>query len=542
MADHLELLLELPAVTRMSPQERLQHAQKRRAQQLRRWAQAQREPPGPEEPAKKRGEPGRVSFPHRVALLEAAARHDVQEVHQLLQSGVSPNLCNDDGLTALHQCCIDDYEDVVKLLLEAGADVNACDSELWTPMHAAATCAHLHLVELLVKYGANLLAVNSDGNMPYDLCEDDVTLDFIETAMADQGVTQDLIEEARSATERCMMEDIQKLVQTGADLNVQDEHGVSLLHIASANGYLGSAELLLANKARVSVRDSDGWTPLHAASCWGQIHLVELLVAHDADLNAKSSLEETPLDVCGDDEVRRRLLDLKHKHEAIMKSHDRHKSALQRRTSSASSRGKVVRRVSVTERTNLYRKEHEQEAIVWRQVRRRETETEQEDEDRQTNAELQERITCGSSAEDSASGEERVGSYQGPPVTQRNGSIPHSKHSYTKRLDRSVSYQCAREQGLSADLSLEKCHHTLADLKRQRAAAKLQRYSSEDFLAAEQPVILPGPTETQEELSTAGSQQNLVHYPTAGSDPPLLKLIAPSEEPPTEKRPCCNFM
>lgn len=35
--------------------------------------------------------------------------------------------------------------------------------------------------------GANLLAVNSDGNMPYDLCEDDATLDYIETAMADQG-------------------------------------------------------------------------------------------------------------------------------------------------------------------------------------------------------------------------------------------------------------------------------------------------------------------------------------------------------------------
>lgn len=35
--------------------------------------------------------------------------------------------------------------------------------------------------------GADLLAVNSDGNMPYDLCEDEQTLDCLETAMANAG-------------------------------------------------------------------------------------------------------------------------------------------------------------------------------------------------------------------------------------------------------------------------------------------------------------------------------------------------------------------
>lgn len=37
--------------------------------------------------------------------------------------------------------------------------------------------------------------------------------------------------------------------------------------------------------------------------------------------------------------MRAKLLELKHKHDAIMKSHDKHKSLLQRRTSSAGSRG-----------------------------------------------------------------------------------------------------------------------------------------------------------------------------------------------------------
>lgn len=68
----------------------------------------------------------------------------------------------------------------MKLLVEFGANVNAEDSEKWTPLHAAATCGHLHLVRYLIAKGANLLAVNADGNMPYDICEDEKTLDCIE--------------------------------------------------------------------------------------------------------------------------------------------------------------------------------------------------------------------------------------------------------------------------------------------------------------------------------------------------------------------------
>lgn len=98
-------------------------------------------------------------------------------VRQFLESGVSPDLANEDGLTALHQVsavgeggggrgrglqagpglrlrglqsCIDDFREMVQQLLEAGATVNARDSESWTPLHAAATCGHLHLVELLI--------------------------------------------------------------------------------------------------------------------------------------------------------------------------------------------------------------------------------------------------------------------------------------------------------------------------------------------------------------------------------------------------------
>ena len=60
--------------------------------------------------------------------------------------------------------------------------------------HAAATCGHLHLVKFLIDAGAKLLSVNADGNMPYDLCEDDTTLSYIENEMARRGVTQVILD------------------------------------------------------------------------------------------------------------------------------------------------------------------------------------------------------------------------------------------------------------------------------------------------------------------------------------------------------------
>ncbi|XP_069847756.1 protein phosphatase 1 regulatory subunit 16A-like [Dipodomys merriami] len=526
MAEHLELLAEMPMVGRMSTQERLKHAQKRRAQQVKLWAQAEREAQGRKGPGQQsqkeaagQGQQKQVLFPPSVVLLEAAARSDLEEVLQLLKSGVSPDLANEDGLTALHQCCIDDFQEMVQQLLEAGADVNARDSECWTPLHAAATCGHLHLVELLISRGADLLAVNTDGNMPYDLCEDEQTLDCLETAMANRGITQESIEEARAVPELHMLDDLQSLLHAGADLNEPLDNGATLLHIAAANGFSEAAALLLEHGASLSAKDQDGWEPLHAAAYWGQVQLVELLVALGADLNGKSLLDETPLDLCGDEEVRAKLLELKHKQDALLRAQGRQRSLLRRRTSSAGSRGKVVRRVSLTQRTNLYRKEHAQEAIVWRQPPPTSPESPEEDEDRQTDAELRLQHP-----EEDPKDPKPAGTHNG------RAGLPPGRHLYSKRLDRSVSYQLSPLESTAPDAAVrDRAHHTLAQLKRQRAAAKLQRPTSE---GPQVPVVS---LQDSENSQPDGG-------PRAVGDPPLLRLTAPSEEAPVEKRPCCLLM
>ncbi|XP_074203371.1 protein phosphatase 1 regulatory inhibitor subunit 16B isoform X2 [Camelus bactrianus] len=346
MASHVDLLTELQLLEKVPTLERLRAAQKRRAQQLKKWAQYEQDlQHRKRKHERKRSTGGRrkkVSFEASVALLEASLRNDAEEVRYFLKNKVSPDLCNEDGLTALHQCCIDNFEEIVKLLLSHGANVNAKDNELWTPLHAAATCGHINLVKILVQYGADLLAVNSDGNMPYDLCEDEPTLDVIETCMAYQGITQEKINEMRAAPEQQMISDIHCMIAAGQDLDWIDAQGATLLHIAGANGYLRAAELLLDHGVRVDVKDWDGWEPLHAAAFWGQMQMAELLVSHGASLSARTSMDEMPIDLCEEEEFKVLLLELKHKHDVIMKSQLRHKSSLSRRTSSAGSRGWCV--------------------------------------------------------------------------------------------------------------------------------------------------------------------------------------------------------
>lgn len=77
MAEHAELLAEMSTVGRLSATERLKHAQKRRAQQLKDWAQIEKNSVHAHNTSQKRER--KVTFPTNITLLEAAARNDRDE-------------------------------------------------------------------------------------------------------------------------------------------------------------------------------------------------------------------------------------------------------------------------------------------------------------------------------------------------------------------------------------------------------------------------------------------------------------------------------
>lgn len=82
MAEHGELLAEMATIGRLSATERLKHAQKRRAQQLKGWAQMEKDSTRSQKGNHKGDgvkKSRRVTFNTSVTLLEAAARNDVEE-------------------------------------------------------------------------------------------------------------------------------------------------------------------------------------------------------------------------------------------------------------------------------------------------------------------------------------------------------------------------------------------------------------------------------------------------------------------------------
>lgn len=125
-------------------QNRNQNALQRRAQQLRRWREIeeleQKENTGQ---AQKPRTQTKVCFSATTLFLSACAQNDVDECERLLSQkelkdsgGVDVTNC--DGLTALHQACIDDNEPQVRWLLSKSANINCKDNEGWTPLHASA--------------------------------------------------------------------------------------------------------------------------------------------------------------------------------------------------------------------------------------------------------------------------------------------------------------------------------------------------------------------------------------------------------------------
>lgn len=286
-----------------------EQALQKRNEQLKKWEKSETNRQ-PASIAPSRLKP-RIRFGDNIVFLAAAASGDLEDVETLVkEKGADVNCHSKDGLTALHQACIDDNFEMVKLLVNLGSSVNAVDNEGWTALHAATSCCHEHIVEFLLAHGAFPAPVNNDGKSPLDLLDDveegeegeentkQTIRNMLQDAINVQGVDVDA---AKSEEEHIMLVDAQKL-KTNPSLSVPLSSGQATpLHVAAAKNYLDVLKILLgikSNKIDVNAVDEDGWTPLHAAVYWGNMDAAALLVQGGANLNLATKLGETLNDLC----------------------------------------------------------------------------------------------------------------------------------------------------------------------------------------------------------------------------------------------------
>ncbi|WP_339046399.1 ankyrin repeat domain-containing protein [Candidatus Mesenet endosymbiont of Agriotes lineatus] len=91
-----------------------------------------------------------------------------------------------------------------------------------------------------------------------------------------------------AAIEDGNIEVVRLLIEKGADVNAQGECGNTPLHLAAKNGHTDVAQFLIGNGADVSAQDEYGNTPLHLAAKNGHTDVARFLIGNGADVDAQS--------------------------------------------------------------------------------------------------------------------------------------------------------------------------------------------------------------------------------------------------------------
>nr|XP_046208154.1 protein phosphatase 1 regulatory subunit 12A isoform X6 [Oncorhynchus gorbuscha] len=279
---------------------RSEAAKQRRQDQLQRWLGSETDQTGP---GTRDGSTGtgtrraRVRFAQGAVFMAACSAGDREEVAVLLRQGADINHANIDGLTALHQACIDENAEMVQFLVESGSDVNRGDNEGWTPLHASASCGFIQITKYLIEHGARVGAVNSEGELPLDVATEDAMERLLKGEIKKQGVDVDL---ARREEERVMLADANAVLAGSGVLTPHPNTNATALHVAAAKGYIEVMKVLLQCGLDLDSGDVDGWTALHAAAHWGQQEVCSLLADNLCDMAALNNVGQTPIEVADD--------------------------------------------------------------------------------------------------------------------------------------------------------------------------------------------------------------------------------------------------
>ncbi|CAL8379362.1 unnamed protein product [Gadus morhua 'NCC'] len=220
------------------------------------------------------------------SYLRAARAGNLEKALEYLKNGVEINICNQNGLNALHLASKEGHVEVVAELIKQGANVDAATKKGNTALHIASLAGQTDVVKLLVIHGANVNAQSQNGFTPLYMAAQENHQDVVQFLL-DRGSSQSIAtEDGFTPLAVALQQGHDQVVSLLLENDTKGKVRLPALHIAARKDDTKAAALLLQNdhnadvesKMMVNRTTESGFTPLHISAHYGNINVATLLL------------------------------------------------------------------------------------------------------------------------------------------------------------------------------------------------------------------------------------------------------------------------
>ncbi|XP_072230259.1 uncharacterized protein [Leuresthes tenuis] len=229
--------------------------------------------------------------------LRAARAGNLEKALEYLKNGVEINICNQNGLNALHLASKEGHVEVVAELIKHGANVDAATKKGNTALHIASLAGQTEVVKELVTNSANVNAQSQNGFTPLYMAAQENHLEVVQFLL-DNGSSQGIAtEDGFTPLAVALQQGHDQVVSLLLENDTKGKVRLPALHIAARKDDTKAAALLLQNDHNADVESKSGFTPLHIAAHYGNINVATLLLNRGAAVDFKARNDITPLHV-----------------------------------------------------------------------------------------------------------------------------------------------------------------------------------------------------------------------------------------------------
>ncbi|XP_047232533.1 ankyrin-3-like isoform X28 [Girardinichthys multiradiatus] len=255
--------------------------------------------------ARKRSREVKKKTDVNACYLRAARAGNLEKALDYLKNGVDINICNQNGLNALHLASKEGHVEVVAELIKQGANVDAATKKGNTALHIASLAGQTDVVKELVTNGANVNAQSQNGFTPLYMAAQENHLEVVHFLL-DNGSSQSIAtEDGFTPLAVALQQGHDQVVSLLLENDTKGKVRLPALHIAARKDDTKAAALLLQtdhnadveSKMMVNRTTESGFTPLHIAAHYGNINVATLLLNRGAAVDFKARNDITPLHV-----------------------------------------------------------------------------------------------------------------------------------------------------------------------------------------------------------------------------------------------------